>query len=133
MTRTLRRHYNDKATVLIRERLAVLTADKPERTIAAEAGFKSTNMLSMIKGGRSKVPLERVDGIARALGVDPMLLFRLALEQHFEEGSEEMSIAETICITANEMEIIDRIRAASNGSDPEMTSRKEQAVTAAFS
>ncbi|MNW03139.1 hypothetical protein D3C71_1990290 [compost metagenome] len=73
----------------------------------------------MIKGGRAKVPLERVPGIARALGCDPMLLLLLALEQHLEEGSEELTYARAICVSANERDIIEQVRSASNGGDPE--------------
>ena len=124
MTQNPKRFSNDKVTALIREKLAVLTQSKTERAIAAEAGFKSTNMLSMIKCGRAKVPLDRVPGIARAIGCDPMLLFRLALEQHFEEGSVEVEYSRRICVTENEREIIELVRSASKGSDPEITSDK---------
>jgi hypothetical protein len=133
MTHNLRPFFNDKVTILIRERLAVLTAIKPERVIAAEAGFKSTNMLSMIKGGRCKVPLERVTGIAHVIGCDPMLLLRLALEQHFADGSEELNYARMICSTANEREIIDRVRSVSKDGDPEITPAMAEVLELAFS
>lgn len=132
MTQSSKPYLHDKATVLIRERLSLLTQSKPERVIAAEAGFKSTNMLSMIKGGRAKVPLERVPGIAGALGCDPMLLLRLALEQHLEEGSEGLTYARTICVTANDQDIIGQVRSASNRSDPELTPDRAAFLRDAF-
>jgi hypothetical protein len=61
--------------------ISKLRGRKSQATIAAEAGFRHANMLAMIKSGSSKLPLDRVPGLARALDCDAALLFRLALEQ----------------------------------------------------
>ena len=64
-----------------------LKGRKAQKDIASEAGFTNVNVLSMIKAGTIKVPLDRVPGLAKALGCDPARLFLLALEQHFESGA----------------------------------------------
>lgn len=53
--------------------------------LAKLAGFRSPNMLAMVKAGASKLPLEHVPGLAQALDVDPAHLLRLALEQRDDE------------------------------------------------
>lgn len=41
----------------------------------------SQNMLSMLKSGSSKLPLDRVASLARALDCDPAYLLRLTLDR----------------------------------------------------
>ena len=38
-------------------------------------------MMSFLKNGRNKLPLDRVPSLAKALEVDPAYLMRLALDQ----------------------------------------------------
>ena len=47
-----------------------LRPKKTQRKIAAETGFASVNMLAMIKAGNSRLPLDRVPALAKALDVD---------------------------------------------------------------
>jgi hypothetical protein len=54
---------------------------KNQSEIAAEAGFPNANFVSMIKSGASKLALDRVPSLAKALECDPAFLMRLALEQ----------------------------------------------------
>jgi len=65
----------------IEKRVMELKPRKSQIEIAVEAEFVSVNMLSMLKGGSSKLPLDRVPSLARALECDPAYLLRLTLEQ----------------------------------------------------
>ncbi len=56
-----------------------------QREIAHRAGFKNANILSMIKDGRVKMPLERVPALAAALECDVTELGLLALRQHYSD------------------------------------------------
>lgn len=58
---------------------------KTQREIAHEAGFASQNIISMIKSGDTKVPLNRVPALAKALGVEPQELFVECLEAYEPE------------------------------------------------
>lgn len=60
------------------KRIAELRGVRTQREIAAEAGFARPNIISMFKSGESKVPLDRIPALARALDADPAHLFRLA-------------------------------------------------------
>ena len=69
------------AAQLIRRRIHELQGRKSQAEIAAEAGFKSPNMLSMIKDGKVKLPIERAVSLAKALECDPMKLVRMVLDE----------------------------------------------------
>ncbi len=106
--------------------------DRSHREIAQAAGWTQSNMVTMIKKGDAKLPLDRVTPFARAIGVDPLFLFRLALEQHMPDDKETARMLEFIC-TENEVEILGVIRKASGASDPKLTDEQRKTLTEAFS
>lgn len=84
---------------------------KPKRTqaeIATQAGFTSANMMSMLKSGANRLPLDRVQPLATALEVDPSFLMLLALEQMVGDTDAE-AIVEILsgAVTRNEMSWIE--------------------------
>ena len=114
-------------------RILELKFKKSQADIAEEAGFVNPNMVTMIKQGATKLPLDRVPALAKALECDPSLLLRLALEQ--SEGSTAAAAIYEIIgqpISKNEMAWITEIRAASGDTDPRLTSRASAAIRAVF-
>ena len=65
----------------VTRRIDELRSRRSQGEIASAAGFRSPNMLSMIKDGSAKLPIDRVGALAKALECDPGHLMRLALEQ----------------------------------------------------
>ncbi|MBL8430704.1 MAG: hypothetical protein JNJ95_12590 [Dechloromonas sp.] len=61
------------------------SSTKLQITIAKEAGFESPNILTMLKQGRTKVPLSRVGPLASALNINPSHLLRKVLEEYTPE------------------------------------------------
>lgn len=121
-----------RATQFIQKRIKELKPFKTQADIAREAGFIQANMLAMIKSGATKMPLERVPGLARALECDAAHLFAMTLEQH---GSSLAAILEDIYgthVTANEVEWLKAIRTASDHCDPTLTSRARKAINSVF-
>ena len=106
---------------------------KSQAEIAEEAGFINPNMVTVIKKGSTKLPIDRVPALAKALECDPALLLRLALEQS-EGGTAAAAIYEIIGqpITKNEMAWITEIRDASGDIDPRLTSRASAAIRGVF-
>ncbi|MEO8243091.1 MAG: helix-turn-helix transcriptional regulator [bacterium] len=106
---------------------------KSQAEIAEEAGFVNQNMITMIKKGSTKLPLDRVPALAEALGCDPALLLRLALEQDVG-GTAAAAIFEILGqpVTRNEMTWVKEIREASGDTDPRMTSRAAAAIRGVF-
>ena len=70
-----------KLAKYIEKRTLELRPGKSQAQIAEEAGFVNPNMIAMLKSGASKLALDRVVALAKALECDPRLLFKLALEQ----------------------------------------------------
>ena len=106
---------------------------KTQADIAVEAGFVNANMLTMIKQGATKLAVDRVPALAKALDCDPAWLLRLALEQ--AEGSTATTAIYQILgqpISANETAWISAIRDASGDTDPRLTSRAKAAIRGVF-
>ena len=114
-------------------RILQLKPKKTQAEIAAEAGLRSINFLTMLKNGTSKVPLDRVPALAKALETDPRHLFKLALEQ--ELGGTSAQTVEDIfgtIVTRNEVAWLEALRAASDHTDPTLTSRAKSALRGIF-
>jgi len=122
-----------RLTKYLQKRILELRPRKNQVEIATEAGFVNTNMLSMIKSGKTRLPLDRVPALARALDCDPKFLFKLAIEQ---SGSETtLSAIEDIfgtIVTRREVAWLAEIRDASDHVDPTLTSRARAAIRGIF-
>lgn len=122
-------HADSRLAKFLNTRLLELKHKKTQAQIAEEAGFVNPNMLTMIKQGSTKLPLDRVPDLAKALDTDRALLLRLAFEQ--AEGSTiAAAIYEIIGepVTENERGWLAEIRDASGDTDPRLTSRAKAAV-----
>lgn len=80
-----RLHANSAVARYLDKRIDELRGVKSQREIALEAGFPKPNILSMLKAGDTKLPLDRVAALARALDADPAHLFRLAMVDQWPE------------------------------------------------
>ncbi|MER9022412.1 XRE family transcriptional regulator [Mesorhizobium sp. M0815] len=104
------------------KRIYELSPRKSQRDIAREIGFANDNVITMLKSGRTKVPLDRVVSIARTLETDARQLFILALMQDGHEKDRaafEVIVGEPV--SANEKEFIHVLRKVSNGTDPKIS------------
>jgi DNA-binding Xre family transcriptional regulator len=115
------------------KRINELSHRKSQRDIAREIGFTNDNVISMMKSGRTKVPLDRVVSIAKALEVEPRPLFVLALMQDGNEKDRAAFQEMAGEFSQNELEIIGAIREFSNGTDPKMSVVFKRILRALFS
>lgn len=119
--------------IFIHKRISELKPWKTQKEIASEAGYDRPNNLSMLKHGVSKVPLERVPALAKALECDVGQLFALALEQYFEpEAIVAFRRALTADYTENEKDWIATLRASSRNGDPECTEFRKRLLYSIF-
>lgn len=128
-----RPHAETRLAKFIEKRTLELRPHKQQNEIAAEAGFPNPNMVSMLKSGATKLALDRVPALARALECDPRLLFRLALEQ--DGYATSLSAIEDIfgaIVSRNEVAWLTELRDASNHTDPNLTARSRTAFRAIF-
>jgi transcriptional regulator with XRE-family HTH domain len=124
---------NTRLVEYLGKRILELRPRKTQIEIASEAGFRQPNMLAMVKNGSTKLPLDRVAGLAKALECDPAMLFRMALEQ-LNEDATALAIDRIFgaIITKNEADWLAAIREASDNSDPSLTAKAQKAVRAIF-
>lgn len=126
-------HATSELAVYVGKRILELRYKKTQREIATEAGFINPNVLTMVKQGHSKLPMDRVATLAAALEVDPKYLLRLALLQHGNETTARV-YDEIIGTIVSEREIgwLEVLRDASGNADPSVTTRARSAVRAIF-
>ena len=91
-----------------------------QKDISRQIGYTKPNIITMFKQGLTRLPLEKVGPMADALGVDPMRLMRLCMEEYFPQAWESMQSIIGFAVTQNEMDIIEAIREATNEEDPAM-------------
>lgn len=123
----------DKTTVsttiadFIVDRLA--ESDRTQREIAAECGFESPNIITMLKNGSTKVPLNRIGALAQALNADPAHMLRLAMLEYMPDTWEniETTLRSTL-LTSNELKLIWEYRSATGDADPKAIVIKRDSV-----
>jgi len=126
-------YQNTPTAKLIADRVRDLSHRKTQAEIASEAGFANANMMTFLKNGRNKVPLDRVPSLAKALEVDPAYLMRLALDQAVGSTAAK-AITEIFGTptTENERGWLTELRDASDNSDPRLAARSRAALRGVF-
>lgn len=130
---TKKPHEDTRLAKYVERRVLELKPTKTQAEIAKQAGYTNVNMITMIKQGSSKVALDRVPALARALEADPAYLMQLALEQAIGKTAAD-AVIEIFGepVTANEVGWLQAIREASNNTDPRLTSRSQAAIKTIF-
>jgi hypothetical protein len=90
-------------------------------------------MISILKSGAARLPIDRVPALAAALHVDPRYLLQLAIEQWV--GTTAMRTLDEILgtvVTHNEIAWLNELRDASGNTNPTLTTRNRAAFRAIF-
>lgn len=120
---------NTKLSVADYFKKQVELSEKSQVDLAREMGFESANLISNLKKGVTKIPLTRVGLIAKSLGIDPLYLLKMMLEEYMplKEGEKGPTFWEVIndasggrLVTRNEFEIIELLRQQTNNADPKI-------------
>lgn len=115
---------------------AKLIAKSPltQRELADAVGYPNQNMITMLKQGRVKLTLDRVPAMAKALGVDPLDMFKVAITQSYDPaavklllGMIEQSLSQT------EREILSIAREAAGDEIPALDDAKRERLREVFS
>lgn len=70
--------------------VAIATSGKTQTEIAREIGIDQPNLVSMLKSGRSKLPINRVRAFANAVGIDPKPFMSRVLQEYMPETWAEL-------------------------------------------
>ena len=63
----------------------IKASGKKQYEIALEAGFDSPNVITMIKQGKTKLPINKIGVMSKALEIDPVYLLKLCLSEYQPE------------------------------------------------
>jgi len=100
----------------IADRLA--ESDKTQREIAQECGFEHPNIITMFKNGSTKLPVNLIGALAKALDVDPAHLLRLVMLEYLPETWQCVEeLMQSTLLTANELALVRAYREATGDSD----------------
>ena len=114
------------------DRLVEIQGVRSQREIANIAGFTNANMITMLKQGYTKLALDRVGGLAKALDVNKADLMLLALEQFFDPATiREIGTAFTD-FTDDERRIVSLWRIARRSSPIAVDTDVSKKVVEAF-
>lgn len=69
---------------------AIEMSGKSQRVIAEEVGYSKANLISMMKKGMTKVPINKVPALAKATGVDQRAFLRVVLQEYHPELLETL-------------------------------------------
>lgn len=99
---------------------------KSQVEIANIAGFDKPNVITMIKQGKTKLPLDRLGKFAKAIEVDPVYLYKLCMQEYFPETWTEIErIYGQPVLTENELAMIKAIR-ESNVVNPKLNTEEDK-------
>lgn len=86
-------------------------SDKTQRQIALEIGYTKANIITMFKQGLTKLPLEKIGPLAKALEIAPDELFYKVMSEYMPETFEALS--PILCgqlVSKEELELLDNFR-----------------------
>jgi transcriptional regulator with XRE-family HTH domain len=111
----------------------LMESTKTQKEIAQAVGYKNQNMITMLKLGDVKLALDRVPAMAKALDMDPLDLFKIALTQFYD--NESVSLLVGIIergISPAERKILETVREASGSDTPELTPERAKKLAKVF-
>jgi transcriptional regulator with XRE-family HTH domain len=111
------------------EQLIALSG-KTQTQIAEEVGYDKPNVITMIKQGKTKLPINKVGLFAQALGIDPVYLLRATMSEYMPDTWQSIeTLFQSTLVTQNELKILKTIREASNGRDIEFGKEQREQLT----
>ena len=95
---------------------AIHDCGKAQIEIAAVCGWPKPNIVTMIKQGSTRLPLDKVGLLARAVDLDPVYLLRVVMQEYMPDtyAAIEQSLAD-IALTDYEREVLDAYRELAKG------------------
>ena len=96
----------------------IAAVDKTQRQISQECGFDNPNIITMFKKGQTKLPINRIALLAKALEVDPVHLLRLVMLEYIPDLWESIeNIMKSTVLTSNELELVRAFREVTGEND----------------
>ncbi len=88
--------------------------------VAGELGYRSANIISMFRTGKTRIPLEKLPDIARLMKLDLTALMPLWFEQYWGERADakaQLKMFSSRLMSSNELAIMEGIRKVNRNRD----------------
>lgn len=96
----------------------IAMSGKSQREIAEEVGYPKANVITMIKQGSTKLPINKVPVFAKSLGVDTVHLLRVTMNEYMPETWEVItSVFGNQMVSESERKLIEILRDVGAGED----------------
>lgn len=103
-----------KPTVVEYLNAQIALCGKSQVEIASDVGYDKPNLITMIKQGKTKLPINKVEAFAKSLGVDPMNLLRIVMSEYSPDAWKVIeNILGNEVVTDSEMNLIKLYRESS--------------------
>ena len=121
-------------TITVAEYLAkaIEISGKSQKQIAAAVGYPHPNLISMMKQGLTKVPIDRAPALARALRVDAAHFVRLVMREYMPAAWEAIEVTHGESLTENERRLVEAYRAICADGEREVNDQVIAALRAAL-
>ena len=107
---------------------AIEKSELTQREIADRVGFKHANIISMLKTGETRVPLDRIPSLAQTLGMDERLFLMIAIEEYHPGVHEVLVDVLGLPLSDAELGILTMFRMASMRDEIEVEGPFKQAL-----
>lgn len=106
---------------------AIEISGKTQAEIARDIGYARPNIISMMKKGVTKVPIDKIPALSTSLGIDPVQLLRLAMHEYQPEVWETITKVMGEIPTADEVRALEALRetAELKGGDLEKVEKRD--------
>ncbi len=104
-----------------------------QREIAERAGFKKPNILTMLKQGSTKVPIERIPALAAACGMPALPLLETAMTEYAPAAWQTIRKVTGAPLGEDERVLLRAYRAGLAGRPAAVASHYEESLRRLFS
>lgn len=103
---------------------------KSQREVSQEIGYTNPNIMTMLKTGATKVPLNKVGLLAKSLGVDPAHMLRLVANEYMPEtwGAIEEILGRENLMTSQDREVAAFVRQVAGDFSIDLTVEENRKI-----
>ncbi len=111
---------------------AIETSALTHIEIAERAGFGASNVISMMRLGRMKVPIDRIPDLAGACGIDPRRFLRIAMAEYHPDVWEVLRGSFGDVLTRPEQDLLSVFRVLNQDGEIEIDLELTEALAGLF-
>jgi hypothetical protein len=98
---------------------------KTQRQITTEIGYENPNVLTLIKQGKTKLPINKVQAVAKSLGLDQTNLLRIVMSEYMPEAWDVISsVIGSGLVSAEQQALLKLVSDETGGLGADLTDEK---------